>query len=109
MRISVDFPAPFSPSNPWISPLRSSRFADRRATVLPKTFRSPRTSSRGAAASSAADAVSLMQSPDLLVLRLEVDCGNPEVVARQVTLREDVQRQALRERAERLLPREDAD
>ena len=38
MRMSVDFPAPFSPSNPWISPARKSRSADRSAAVFPKTF-----------------------------------------------------------------------
>ncbi len=54
MLISVDFPEPFSPIRPWISPRYSSRWAPRRARTPPKRFRTseadriglvPRTSS----------------------------------------------------------------
>ena len=40
-RISVDLPAPFSPTIAWISPRATSRVASRLATQSPKAFRMP--------------------------------------------------------------------
>ena len=45
--ISVDFPAPFSPSRAWISPARSAKSTASRAVTPPNRFVIPRSASRG--------------------------------------------------------------
>src|SRR4029078_6242212 len=49
--ISVDLPAPFSPSSAWISPARSVKSTSCNARTAPKLLLIPRTSSREAAES----------------------------------------------------------
>src|SRR3972149_1897435 len=49
MRISVDFPAPFSPTSAWTSPARTSNRTSCRACTPGKALRIPRISSCGAA------------------------------------------------------------
>src|ERR1041384_2898331 len=49
--ISVDLPAPFSPTSPWISPARSTKSTSRSAATPPNDLEMPRSSSRGAASS----------------------------------------------------------
>src|SRR5205085_5007404 len=49
--ISVDLPAPFSPSSAWISPARSVKSTSCNARTAPKLLLIPRTSSREAAGS----------------------------------------------------------
>src|SRR3954454_2247838 len=43
--ISVDLPAPFSPTSPWISAAASAKSTDRRAVTPPKPFVIPASSS----------------------------------------------------------------
>src|SRR5579862_232016 len=47
--MSVDLPAPFSPSSAWTSPLRSSRLTLSLATSVPKRLVMPRSSSASGA------------------------------------------------------------
>src|SRR3954454_20366646 len=49
--ISVDLPAPFSPSSAWISPARSVKSTSCNARTAPKLLLIPRTSSREGAGS----------------------------------------------------------
>src|SRR5215217_2096782 len=49
--ISVDLPAPFSPTRPWISPARSTKSTSRKAATPPNDLEMPRSSSGGAASS----------------------------------------------------------
>ena len=50
--ISVDFPAPFSPTRAWTSPTSTDRSALRIARTAPNRLATPRTASRTAAARS---------------------------------------------------------
>src|SRR5262249_4020223 len=49
-RISVDLPAPFSPTSPWISPARQSKSTPASACTPGKLLTIPSTARRGAAA-----------------------------------------------------------
>ena len=63
MRMSVLFPAPFSPMSAWISPGASSSEAPRLATTGPKLFTMSRISTAGAATGGAGWGVLIPSAP----------------------------------------------
>src|SRR5262245_52825283 len=74
--ISVDLPAPFSPSTAWISPGRTVRSMPSLATTDGYTLRMPRSSSRGRFPSvPAAAAGVLTDSPTAIVSRCSYPTG----------------------------------
>src|SRR5690349_2151402 len=60
---SVDFPAPFAPTSPRISPRRSASGVSRSATTPPYSFVSPAASSQGGSGSAAKRAPAPQRDP----------------------------------------------
>src|ERR671923_198559 len=87
--MSVDLPAPFSPRRAWTSPARRSKSTPSLATIRPKRFVMPRSSS---AASMRVGVLLLLERQADDVLRLALHLRGREVDDRELRLRELLRR-----------------